>query len=298
MAVLKQVELGLTVADATRQLGISEQTFYRWKKLHGGLQSDRVRELKQLQEESARLKRVVAELTLDKALLRDVFAKEEARLKLKRCVVDYLVRGHGVSECRACRVVKLHCSNRYYRSCKDPPLELRADARDHADPGAIWIPARACFSQARRLATGPQPAVSAVPGRATAATVEAAPATQDDRRAARASVRTPAERCMGHGLRGRPTRQRHVAARADDPIRPVLAGGQVAGGSPAGHYCQPRLWRRVCTYLCRSSLLKVPDIGYPPAPSPVTWLPLLPWRLLSTFRSCVVTPRPESAPAV
>ena len=76
VAVLKQVELGLTVADATRQLGISEQTFYRWKKLYGGLQSDQVRELKQLQEENGRLKRVVAELTLDKALLQDVLQKK------------------------------------------------------------------------------------------------------------------------------------------------------------------------------------------------------------------------------
>ena len=76
VAVLKQVELGLTVSDATRQLGISEQTFYRWKKLYGGLQSDQVRELKQLQEENGRLKRVVAELTLDKALLQDVLQKK------------------------------------------------------------------------------------------------------------------------------------------------------------------------------------------------------------------------------
>jgi len=76
VAVLKQVELGLPVADVTRQLGISEQTFYRWKKLYSGLQSDQVRELKQLQEENARLKRVVAELTLDKAMLQDVLQKK------------------------------------------------------------------------------------------------------------------------------------------------------------------------------------------------------------------------------
>jgi putative transposase len=76
VAVLKQVELGLPLADVIRQLGISEQTFYRWKKLYGGLQSDQVREPKQLQEENARLKRVVAELTLDKALLQDVLQKK------------------------------------------------------------------------------------------------------------------------------------------------------------------------------------------------------------------------------
>ena len=76
VASLKQVELGMPVSDLIRQLGISEQTFYRWKKLYGGLQSDQVRELKQLQEENARLKKVVAELTLDKAILQDVVKKK------------------------------------------------------------------------------------------------------------------------------------------------------------------------------------------------------------------------------
>ena len=75
VASLKQVELGMPVSDLIRQLGISEQTFYRWKKLYGGLQSDQVRELKQLQEENARLKKVVAELTLDRAILQDVVKK-------------------------------------------------------------------------------------------------------------------------------------------------------------------------------------------------------------------------------
>ena len=65
----------MPVSDLIRQLCISEQTFYRWKKLYGGLQSDQVRELKQLQEENARLKKVVAERTLDKAILQDVVKK-------------------------------------------------------------------------------------------------------------------------------------------------------------------------------------------------------------------------------
>ena len=76
VAVLKQAELGLPVADVIRQVGISEQTFYRWKKQYSGLQSDQVRELKQLQEENARLKRLVAELSLDKAILQDINAKK------------------------------------------------------------------------------------------------------------------------------------------------------------------------------------------------------------------------------
>lgn len=76
VAVLKQAEMGMSVADLVRQIGISEQTFYRWKKQYKGLESDQVRELKQLQEENARLKRLVAELSLDKAMLQDVAAKK------------------------------------------------------------------------------------------------------------------------------------------------------------------------------------------------------------------------------
>jgi putative transposase len=76
VAVLKQAELGMAVGDIVRQTGISEQTFYRWKKVYGGLQSDQVRELKLLQEENARLKRLVAELSLDKALLQDIASKK------------------------------------------------------------------------------------------------------------------------------------------------------------------------------------------------------------------------------
>ena len=76
VAVLKQAELGVPVGELTRQVGISEQTFYRWKKQYAGLQSDQVRELKQLQEENARLKRLVAELSLDKAILQDINSKK------------------------------------------------------------------------------------------------------------------------------------------------------------------------------------------------------------------------------
>jgi putative transposase len=76
VAVLKQAELGMPVQDLIRQLGISEQTFYRWKKQYAGLQSDQVREFKQLQDENARLKRIVAELTLDKVILQDIVQKK------------------------------------------------------------------------------------------------------------------------------------------------------------------------------------------------------------------------------
>ena len=76
VAVLKQAELGMPVLEVVRKLGISEQTFYRWKKQFGGLQSEQVRELKQLTEENARLKKLVAELSLDKSVLQDVLSKK------------------------------------------------------------------------------------------------------------------------------------------------------------------------------------------------------------------------------
>lgn len=65
----------MRVADLIRRIGISEQTFYRWKKQYAGLDSDQARQLKQLQEENERLKKIVAELSLDKAMLADVIKK-------------------------------------------------------------------------------------------------------------------------------------------------------------------------------------------------------------------------------
>jgi putative transposase len=76
VAILKQAEVGVPVADLIRQAGISEQTFYRWKKQYVGLEVDQVRQLRQVQEENLRLKRLVAELILDKTMLQDVLAKK------------------------------------------------------------------------------------------------------------------------------------------------------------------------------------------------------------------------------
>jgi putative transposase len=76
VAILKQAEVGVPVADLICQAGISEQTFYRWKKQYVGLEVDQVRQLRQVQEENVRLKRLVAELILDKTMLQDVLAKK------------------------------------------------------------------------------------------------------------------------------------------------------------------------------------------------------------------------------
>ena len=75
VAIVKQAEMGLPVAELIRRVGVSEQTFYRWKKQYSNLEVDQVRQLKQLQDENGRLKKLVAELTLDRAMLQDVLRK-------------------------------------------------------------------------------------------------------------------------------------------------------------------------------------------------------------------------------
>jgi putative transposase len=76
VSVLKQAEVGVPIAELIRKVGISEQTFYRWKSKYVGLEVDRVRQLKQLRDENTRLKQLVAELTLDKTMLPDVLREK------------------------------------------------------------------------------------------------------------------------------------------------------------------------------------------------------------------------------
>jgi len=74
--VLRQAEAGTPVAEICRKLGISEQTFYRWKKRFAGMGIAELRRLRQLEEENHRLKQLVADLTLDKSMLQEVLRKK------------------------------------------------------------------------------------------------------------------------------------------------------------------------------------------------------------------------------
>jgi putative transposase len=73
---LRQAEGGTPVPDVCRQMGVSEATFYVWKKKYGQLGLTEIRELRQLRDENARLKRLVADLTLDKHILGEVIRKK------------------------------------------------------------------------------------------------------------------------------------------------------------------------------------------------------------------------------
>lgn len=76
LRVLREAESGDTVVEICRKHGISQQTFYLWKKKYAGLGLNELRELRQLREENAKLKRLVADLSLDRHVLQEIVAKK------------------------------------------------------------------------------------------------------------------------------------------------------------------------------------------------------------------------------
>lgn len=73
---LRQAEQGTVVSEVCRKMGVSEATFYNWKKKYGGLGVSELRRLRQLEEENRQLKQLVADLSLDKQMLQDVIKKK------------------------------------------------------------------------------------------------------------------------------------------------------------------------------------------------------------------------------
>jgi putative transposase len=186
VAVLKQAEMGMPVADVIRQVGISEQTFYRWKKQYTGMESDQVRELKQLKEENARLKKLLAELSLDKAILQDINAKNgTARAE---------AQSGGV-----CRAALRHLAATGLPDREAAPehavLSVLQGSQDRAtgadegagpSPGPVRVSAPACSPAARRLVARQGPDVSALHRGASTTAIQATTASQDARDPARA----------------------------------------------------------------------------------------------------------------
>ena len=76
IGILKQVEAGRTVVEVCRENGVGESTFYKWRSKYGGLEVNEMRRLKALEDENARLKRLVAEQALDIVILKDINAKK------------------------------------------------------------------------------------------------------------------------------------------------------------------------------------------------------------------------------
>jgi len=76
ITILKEAESGVPTSDLARRHGVSQNTLYNWRKKYGGLEVSEARRLKQLEEENRKLKRIVADLTLDNAALKDVVSKK------------------------------------------------------------------------------------------------------------------------------------------------------------------------------------------------------------------------------
>lgn len=74
--VLKQADEGTTVAEVCRKTGVSQATFYNWRKKYAGLLPSEMKRLRQLEDENSCLKKIVADLSLDKAMLQDVLSKK------------------------------------------------------------------------------------------------------------------------------------------------------------------------------------------------------------------------------
>ena len=76
IGILKEHEAGVSAADLARRHGVSEQSIYRWKAKYGGMEVSDAKRLKELEDENRRLKRMVADLSLDKQMLQDVLSKK------------------------------------------------------------------------------------------------------------------------------------------------------------------------------------------------------------------------------
>ncbi|WP_149781040.1 IS3 family transposase [Roseovarius litoreus] len=111
---LRQIEVlqgqGMTVADASRQIGITEQTFYRWRKQYGGMSRGQLKRLKELEKENQRLRRAVSDLTLDKLILAEAAKGKLLSPSRRRRCIDHVRQALGISERRACRTLGQHRS--------------------------------------------------------------------------------------------------------------------------------------------------------------------------------------------
>ncbi|WP_171230819.1 IS3 family transposase, partial [Ruegeria sp. HKCCA4008] len=111
---LRQVEVlmgqGMSRLDAIRQIGVVEQTYYRWRKKYGGMGVDQLKELKRLQKENERLRRAVSDLTLDKLILAEAAKGKLLSPARRRACINHVRNQLNVSERRACRVLGQHRS--------------------------------------------------------------------------------------------------------------------------------------------------------------------------------------------
>ncbi|ULO23758.1 IS3 family transposase [Methylocystis sp. SB2] len=129
---LRQVDVlttqGQSIAEAIRSIGVTEVTYYRWRQEYGGLKSDQVKRLKDLEQENARLRKAVSDLTLEKLILKEAAFGKLLSPARRRACVERAREAFGVSERFACRVLGQHRSTqRKIARTPDDEAALTAD---------------------------------------------------------------------------------------------------------------------------------------------------------------------------
>ncbi len=133
IGVLKEAEAGAKPVDLARRHGVSEATIYNCKSTYGELEVSDARRLKALEDENAKLKRLLADAMLDQAALKDLLSKKVVTPAAKREAVTHLRACHGMSERRACRFVGADRKSVRYRSTRADDAELREKLRELAN---------------------------------------------------------------------------------------------------------------------------------------------------------------------
>ncbi|MFZ3188635.1 MAG: IS3 family transposase [Candidatus Sulfotelmatobacter sp.] len=126
IGVLKQLEAGRKAEDVAREAGVSKHTIYAWKAKYGGMDVSQAQEAKQLRDENTKLRKLVADLSLDKEALQSVIPKKRLELVALKAAIEQVQQEYAFSERRACRLMTMAVTTYRYRSLRtDEPLRTK-----------------------------------------------------------------------------------------------------------------------------------------------------------------------------
>ncbi|WGD32305.1 IS3 family transposase [Ancylobacter sp. WKF20] len=123
--ILKEHEAGVPVADLCRKHGVSDASIYKWKARFGGMDVSEAKRLRALQDENAKLKRMLADAMLDNVAMKDLPGKEVVTSSAERRAVAHLMEAHGMSERRACKATGFCRMTMRYRAARGNDASLR-----------------------------------------------------------------------------------------------------------------------------------------------------------------------------
>jgi putative transposase len=132
LRALHQAESGERVADICREHGVSEATFYVWKKKYNCLALNELRELRQLREENGKLKRLVADLSLDRHMLQEIVRKKTVRPRQRRELGQWLKTVFTASSRRVSGLMTINRATTNHRSRRDPQTAHKMRLRELA----------------------------------------------------------------------------------------------------------------------------------------------------------------------